>query len=840
MTGHAEARLPARVLIAEDSATQAELIRSLLEEHSFDVRLARNGREALGLIRSDQPHIVISDVVMPEMDGYALCRAIKADPQLRDIPVVLVTTLADPTNVVEGINCGADNFITKPYDEKYLLARIDYLLANREMRDASNQSSALRVEIDGNTHDITARSEQILDMLMSVYSEATRFSEEARARELSLREVNNTLQLLNRSAAALNAARSESEVIAAALASTRRFGFVQAAWMILTDAAGAVRRVETGGPAAFAADGATPSAQCSCHTDLFSGVLTEPRNAGTCGMLAPGTTGAAGNVTSHAAVPLISGERRLGILGLLRQQGTPFQERELQIFATLGGQLAPALDRAQLHERQERTIAERTAQLRMEIEERVRTEALLRDAIESVAGGIAIFDADERLVICNQSYRKLYPEAGDVIAPGVSFEHLVRTGLARSQYIYTTEREDEWLARTLRQFRERTGIFEQRLNTGQTVVVTHRAMANGWTAGLRVDITETRDAQKKQQELQEQLAQAQKMESIGNLIGGLAHDFNNLLGIVIGNLDLAKESVAGNEDLRVLVTEALEGAERGADLTHRLLAFARRQALRPEQIDVADLVDNVTRLLRRLIGEDIELAIEPPPQPLWPVIADPAQLQAAIVNLAVNARDAMPNGGRLIVTTANRGLDADYAAENHGVTPGDYAMIAVTDTGTGIPPELLATIFEPFFTTKEVGKGTGLGLSMIFGFMKQSGGHVSVYSEPGKGTTFRLYLPRAQTEEQAAAAADPTPAPQGTGETILVVEDNDGLRRIVVRQLLTLGYRAGDDRQLGGRPLGFRRRVARQEDAERRAAGLRVGVDVAAGLLDDSVDSRKP
>jgi signal transduction histidine kinase len=249
---------------------------------------------------------------------------------------------------------------------------------------------------------------------------------------------------------------------------------------------------------------------------------------------------------------------------------------------------------------------------------------------------------------------------------------------------------------------------------------------------------------------------------------------------------LAQEQVREDEDLGEMVGEALEAAWRGADLTRRLLAFARRQPLHPVRIKVNDLANNTVRLLGRLLGEDIEVSLNLGSY-IWPVVADPAQLESSIANLTTNARDAMPNGGQLIIQTENRYLDAEYAATHSDVTPGDFVVIEISDTGSGMSQETMSHIFEPFFTTKEQGKGTGLGLSMVFGFLKQSGGHVNVYSELGVGTTFRLYLPRATGDKVVHEVAE-EPA-RGTGEVVLVVEDNPGMRRIVLRQLQELGYR---------------------------------------------------
>ncbi len=300
-------------------------------------------------------------------------------------------------------------------------------------------------------------------------------------------------------------------------------------------------------------------------------------------------------------------------------------------------------------------------------------------------------------------------------------------------------------------------------------------------AALRREIAERKQAEA-------QLVHAQKMEAIGNLTGGMAHDFNNLLGVVIGNLDLLREGARNNPQIDQLAQEALDAALKGADLTKRLLAFARRQPLQPRLIAVNSHVAGISKLLERTLGEQISIRHIFADDP-WPVMADPAQLEASLTNLATNARDAMPNGGCLTILTANRTLDEDYAAQHAELRPGDYVMIEVSDTGSGMPPDTVSRIFEPFFTTKPLGKGTGLGLSMVFGFMKQSGGHINVYSEPGKGTTFRLYLPRAITAAETAEDRTPSAPPRGGSETVLLVEDNAGLRRVSVQQLQNLGYR---------------------------------------------------
>ena len=289
--------------------------------------------------------------------------------------------------------------------------------------------------------------------------------------------------------------------------------------------------------------------------------------------------------------------------------------------------------------------------------------------------------------------------------------------------------------------------------------------------------------------------QAQKMEAIGHLTGGVAHDFNNLLQIVSANLDLAAASSEGtaNPGLRQRLQNAIAAVTRGSRLTGQLLAFARRQALAPRSIDLGRTISDMTDLLRRTLGErfEVETVIA---GGLWNTLADPTQVENTVLNLAINARDAMPEGGKLTLEVANAHLDDAYALAHGEVLPGQYVMLAVSDTGTGMTPEVMARVFEPFFTTKPEGKGTGLGLAQAYGFVKQSGGHIKIYSEPGHGSTIKLYLPRTrrETDIQDHSAGQPV---QGGNEHILVVEDDEGVRAAVVDMLASLGYcvsKAGD------------------------------------------------
>ncbi|MFC7537767.1 CHASE domain-containing protein [Sphingomonas sp. GCM10030256] len=310
------------------------------------------------------------------------------------------------------------------------------------------------------------------------------------------------------------------------------------------------------------------------------------------------------------------------------------------------------------------------------------------------------------------------------------------------------------------------------------------------TAELQAANTRLLEESEARSKAEAQLHQAQKMEVVGQLTGGLAHDFNNMLAVVIGSLDFARHTDDVSR-LKQLIDQALKGATKAAELTQRLLAFSRRQTLMPDVVDVNVLVADMSELLRRTLGGTARLQTSLAADP-WPVFADPAQVQSAILNLAVNARDAMPSGGTLSIETGNCELDEVYAGSHPGARAGPFVMIAVSDTGEGMSAEVQAKALEPFFTTKGVGRGTGLGLSQVFGFVKQSGGHLALYSEQGRGTTVRLYLPRHAGElsvEEPAAAADNTPLPRGRAdELILAVEDEEDVRLMSVSALRDLGY----------------------------------------------------
>ncbi len=400
----------------------------------------------------------------------------------------------------------------------------------------------------------------------------------------------------------------------------------------------------------------------------------------------------------------------------------------------------------------------------------------LRTSIDSISQGIGVFDADMRLSDWNHCFQELLELPHGLLAERTEYRSIVdHLG------------GDTALLETPSQIAASTGgpghiVAYERTVAGKRVLEVRRThMRDG---GFVLTISDM----SKRAESEALLRESQKMQAIAQLTGGLAHDFNNLLTVVMGNLELAREKLAPEQSaLATRLERSMWAAQRGATLTQQLLAFARRQPLAPTSIDLTATMPELIPLLRRTLGEGIELRFVESAG-LWPAMADPAQLEAAVLHLALNARDAMPGGGQVTIELANKVLDAEYARTRSEVTPGDYAMVAVSDTGHGMLPEVMARAFEPFFTTKPNGQGSGLGLAMVFGFVKQSGGHISIYSEPNAGTTVRIYLPRAIAVAAQQRIEGPVEAPRGSA-TILLVEDEPAVREVAVAILRDLGYR---------------------------------------------------
>ena len=408
--------------------------------------------------------------------------------------------------------------------------------------------------------------------------------------------------------------------------------------------------------------------------------------------------------------------------------------------------------------------------------------ARLTAVVETAVDGFILIDARGRILLFNPACERLFGYgAEEVFHENVKLLMPQKYSLHHDDYIrnflQTGERKIIGIGREVVGLRKDGSTFPMELSVGE-------AKQDGELifVGIIHDLTA-------RQHTEEQLRQAQKMEMVGQLSGGIAHDFNNLLTVIVGNAEHLGEQLKSRQDLQRIAGDICQAGERGAELTQRLLAFSRRQLLHPRAVDCHQLLDSMHKLLRRTLRENIEIEIAPDPEIVL-AFADRAQLESSVLNLALNAQDAMSNGGHLTLSSGVASLDDHYQALHPEIEAGEYAMIAVTDDGEGMTAEVAARAFEPFYTTKEVGKGSGLGLSMVYGFAKQSNGHVSIYSEVGLGTTVRIYLPHVASKGQKSPdqiAAEEAPVPRGH-ETILVAEDDPFVRSSVILRIESLGY----------------------------------------------------
>ena len=960
------------LLIVDDDLTNLKLLRAQLESEGHTVFEAHDGVDALALLERQRVDSVISDILMPRMDGYQLCHEIRESARLRGLPIVIYSsTYTAPDDEKLALEMGANKYLKKPASAATIVATLHEVIAQpyaaprpdvlREVEVLKNYNERLVSKLKEKNTELMAAEVKFRSLVeqsgvgiyivqddLIVYvnprmTEIFGWSEE----EITSRTVydfivpedhalvrenlrNGTsgpvardhyhLRMLHQSGAVLEieayTSRTDHNGRPAMMGTLLDITERKAAEIRLNRIVTALRESE---------------GKFQDFSDLASDWYWE-QDADL-----RFTSGGAGS-RSGSKVKVKDRESPIGKLRwdlndtsrnpeqwedhkrtVLAHE--PFRDFRFEQTDENGQTRHVSVSGVPMHDQNGVFTGYRgigrdiTAQIEAELnlreakEHAERAEALLQEAIDSVAEGFVICDTDGRHVLCNEGYRRFYQYlTGSTWAPGSTSEEILRRGLASGRYPDAIGRDRAWRDDWLRRSLEVPSLTERLLADGRWVLVTKRRLRSSGNVMLMMDITAIKQAQaalsgsearlERAQEIaqigswemdvatgavvwskeiyrmrglpfdykpsvatpashlhpadvqprldwfadlsagrkrepleirimnpdgkervnliegrpvvdadgvirhvvgtvqditerrliERTLSQSQKMDALGQLTGGMAHDFNNMLGVIVGNLDLVKPLLGANALAGELCAEARDGAVRCADLIRRLLAFARRQSLRPEQTDVNALVSDVSHMLGRTLGEHIALALDLDAT-LWPVKVDPAQLEAALVNLATNARDAMPKGGQLTIITRNTTLDAVYTARHPDVSAGDYALIEVSDTGTGIPPEIITRIFEPFFTTKAPGKGTGLGLAMAFGFVKQSGGNLSVYSEPGLGTTFRLYLPRSDSDEAAAASAPSSNVVVGGDETVLVVEDNAQLRRTAKRQLTELGYK---------------------------------------------------
>lgn len=614
------------ILIVEDSSTEAETLEYILKLSKHKVSVAHSSEEALALVREQKPTLIISDIVMPGMNGYELCRRIKTDANLKDITVILLTQLFDPSDVIRGLECEADNFIMKPYASEFLLSRIRNILeAKKELKEKSS-NEILVVE------DSPTQAELIKHILEKQNYEVTVSANGKEALELMRRQ-------------------RPSIVISDVL-------------MPVMDGHELCNTIKN-------------DAQLKDIPVILLTVLSDMAE--------------------------INKGFKLGADAYLTK---PYNEEYL--LSKIKDFMAPA-------------------------------------AYKTEGKTIEITYDRNHYRITSDSRRLL--------------NFLISTYESAIQ-------QSRELSKAQLELRRLNEQLEQRVKER--------------TADLKAEIQE-------QKRLKEQLLQAQKMEAVGQLAGGIAHDFNNILTAIIGYSNILQMKMKDDDPLKTYLEQILMSAERAATLTQGLLAFGRKQLTNPRPVSLNNIVEHIRQLLLRLIGEDIELNMLPASEALV-VMADQGQIEQVILNLATNARAAMPDGGRITIETKQAEINNNFIRANGFGKPGKYALLSFADTGMGINEDILKRIFEPFFTTKEVGKGTGLGLSIAYGIIKQHKGYITAHSTPGKGAAFAIYLPLAHAPVEETTPAVQTVPLRGI-ETILLAEDDIGVRRLTSEVLQEFGYK---------------------------------------------------
>jgi two-component system cell cycle sensor histidine kinase/response regulator CckA len=757
-----------RILVVEDSRTQAEELRLTLETAGYTVEVAADAARALHLLDNFSFDLVLSDIVMPGLTGYELCSRIKSDPARRDVPVLLLTTLGDPLDILRGLECGADNSLTKPYHPQTLLARVAALFANKDRRKDRRIKVGVEVSFLGSTFVVNSEKEQILDLLVATCEDIVAANQDLRASRTELAAAKDVAEKRN---AELIRTRQELERRVA----ERTAELVQANAESQREAAER-RRSEELFRSAFE------------HTNVGM-VLTDERhrfirvNAASARLFGYPRDEMIGLSMADVTYPDDLAESYARRTPLEKGEGDFFQMEKryrrkdgsvfwglVNVSVVREGNGQPLQYVAQVQDISDRKQAEAE-----------RNELLRRFQmhIERMPLACVSFDTDVRILEWNPAAERLFGYRREEILGRSAYETIVPESARASV--------EENVARVQSGDMAANNINENRTKDGRILLCewfnTPFTDSTGQVIGclsLAADVTEKRS-------LEQQLRQAQKMDAIGQLAGGVAHDFNNLLTVILGFGEIAKSSLPADNPAHDLVGQMTQAGERAASLTRQLLAFSRQQVMAARVLDLNAILTDLEKMLRRVLGEDVSLASSLQPN-LGRIKADAGQIEQVIVNLAVNARDAMPQGGKLTIETANVELDEEYARAHPEVRPGRYVLLAVSDTGHGMSEEVKARIFEPFFTTKAPGKGTGLGLATVFGIVKQSGGCIEVYSEPGVGTSFKVYLPRASGPiSMGKSHQGLRPAPGGN-ETILLVEDEDAVRALVRIVLQGGGY----------------------------------------------------
>jgi len=747
------------ILVVDDRPINREFLATLLGYRGHQILEAHDGAEALETVKTNRPHLVISDILMPTMDGYEFVRRLRADPATVNIPVVFSTAHyldREARSLAEA--CGVTHTILKPAEPEEVLRVVDAALG-----------------ICGPATPLPAKEfdPEHLRLLTDKLADGTQ----------QLTRVNERLTALIELSQQLAAERDPLYLLESFCHSARRIvGATYAAILVLDDDRQTVRHFYTSGmkPDAVSMIGARPVGRGLLRKLLSDGgsvrvrkLEQEHRSEG----FPPNHP----HMSSFLGTAISSSSGIYGVLYLTDKIGfDEFSEADEKLIAMLVAQVGVAYENARRFEELQR----RAAELTQTVSQRERAEEELREANQTLRSlvqtsplAIIALDLEGNVKSWNSAAERIF---------GWTEKEVV--GL-RIQIIPDDEWDDFYNSLEITR---RAGTFTDfettRMRRDGSLIdvslsaaslIDGRGNINGSVVVI-ADITERKH-------LEEQFRHAQKMEAVGRLAGGVAQDFNNLLTAIIGYSQLALGRLHQEDPMRKEIEEIESAGQRAAGLTNQLLAFSRRQVLQLQVLDLNAVVSDLGKMLKRLIGEDIELATGLG-QDIGFFKGDRGQIEQIIMNLVLNSRDAMPDGGKVTIETFNVDLDESYTAEHIDAHPGPHVVLAISDNGCGMDKATQANVFEPFFTTKAQGKGTGLGLSTVYGIVKQSGGHIGLYSEPGSGTTFKVYLPHLdEAGNRREPRASQTESFQGC-ETVLLVEDEDSVRRLARKILELNGY----------------------------------------------------
>jgi signal transduction histidine kinase/CheY-like chemotaxis protein len=770
-----------RILIADDKEEALYYLQTLLGGHGYTVEVAHHGAEALVKARQSPPDLIISDLLMPVMDGYTSLRHWKTDARLKQIPFIVYTaTYTDPKDEQLALDLGADAFILKPAEPEALLARIRAVLAT--VGDGSRVAT-----LKQGVEEKVLLKEYSEILVRKLEEKALELEETNRALEADIVErkrAEQNIQRLNRVYSVLSAIdqaivreKDPQVMLEAVCRIAVEDGKFRMAWIgklnpekqVLEPIASSgvvdgyldVVRIDlrdntfTSGPGARCLlTGEHAVCNDIAHDPSFRPWRDEALRRG---------------YQSSGGFPLKVGGQVIGVFSLYADEPGFFNEGELRLLDELAMDISFALEINRREKEREKAEAEL----------RWRT-AFFEAQVESALDGILVVDSQGNKILQNQRLNDLWkipPHIAESKDDALQIKYVASRTKNTKQFVEKIVHLNSHLDQVSRDeielvdgtildrysspVRDKAGIYYGRI----------------WTFR---DITEKR-------QLEQQFRQSQKMEAIGQLAGGVAHDFNNILATIMMEAELAVTETDLSPEARVALNDIRAAAERAANLTRQLLAFSRRQVMQTRLLDLNEIVTSLSKMLQRILGEDVSLQLNLHPRSLM-ARADAGMLDQVLLNLVVNARDAMPKGGKLTIETAERFPAKGEADLPPDTIAGRYVCLSVTDTGCGMSPEIRAHLFEPFFTTKEPGKGTGLGLATVFGIVKQHGGTITVSSNVGEGTTFRVFLPAEETADQGGIQETPMPKARGGTETILLVEDEPSVRRLTRIVLERAGY----------------------------------------------------